>query len=159
VIPETGETATAVPPASVYWTVDLDRDLLSIARKELRSTLFHELHHLARDPHVHRETLMDSVVTEGMATAFERDFGKVDPPWSIAPPEVMEWTREILDQPDNAPRDAWLFRHPDGRRWIGIRVGTFLVDRATKASGRSSAELVTTPTAEILASAGLQRQK
>jgi hypothetical protein len=38
-------------------------------------------------------------------------------------------------------------------------VGTFLVDRATKASGRSSAELVTTPTAEILASAGLQRQK
>jgi hypothetical protein len=36
VIPETGETATAVLPASVYWTVDPDRDLLSIARKELR---------------------------------------------------------------------------------------------------------------------------
>jgi hypothetical protein len=159
VIPETGETATAVLPASVYWTVDPDRDLLSVARKELRPSLFHELHHLARDAHVHRETLMDGVVTEGMATAFERDFGKVDPPWSIAPPEVMEWTREVLDQPDDAPRDAWLFRHPDGRRWIGIRVGTFLVDRAMKASGRSSAELVTTPTAEILASAGVQRQK
>jgi hypothetical protein len=37
-------------------------------------------------------------------------------------------------------------------------VGTFLVDRAMKESGRSSAELVTAPTAEILAAAGLQRQ-
>src|SRR4051794_32956431 len=50
VIAETGETATAVLPESVYWTVDPDRDVLSIARKELRPTLFHELHHLAREP-------------------------------------------------------------------------------------------------------------
>ena len=159
VIPETGETATAVLPASVYWTFDPDRDLLAIARKELRPTLFHELHHLARDARVGRASLMDSVVTEGMATAFERDFGKVDPPWGVAPPEVMEWTRELLDQPDLAPRDAWLSRHPDGRRWVGIRVGTFLVDRAVKASGRSAAELVTTPTAEILRLADVKREK
>ena len=159
VIPETGETATAVLPASVYWTVDPDRDLLAIVRKELRPTLFHELHHLARDAQVRSETLMDRVVTEGLATAFERDFGKVHPPWGIAPPEVMEWTPELMDQPGNAPRQAWLSRHPDGRRWIGIRAGTFLVDRAMKASGRSAAELVTTPTDEILAFAGVQRER
>jgi len=123
VIAETGETATAVLPASVYWTVDPDRDVRSIVRKELRPTLFHELHHLARDARVPRASLMDSVVTEGLATVFERDFGNVNPPWGTAPPEVMEWTRELLAQPDNAPRDAWLFRHPDGRRWIGLGWG------------------------------------
>jgi hypothetical protein len=94
------------------------------------------------------------VVSEGLATAFERDVGKVDPPWGRAPPEVMEWTREVLRQPDQADRTTWLRRHPDGRRWIGMRVGTFLVDRATRASGTSAAALVGTPTAEILRLAG-----
>jgi uncharacterized protein YjaZ len=159
VIAETGETGTAVLPASVYWTVDPARDVPSIVRKELRPTLFHELHHLARDARVPRVSLMDSVVSEGMATAFERDFGNVNPPWAAAPPEVMEWTRELLALPDDAPRNVWLHRHPDGRRWIGLRVGTFLVDRAMKASGRSSAELVATPTAEILEMAGVRREK
>jgi hypothetical protein len=150
VIPETGETATAVPPASVYWTIDPDRDLPAIIRTELRPTLFHELHHLVRASRVATSTLMDAVVREGLATAFERDFGKVNPPWGVPPPEVMDWTRELLRQPETAPHDHWLFQHPDGRRWIGMRVGTFLADRATRASGRSSAELVAAPTDEIL---------
>ena len=150
VIPETGETATAVLPASVYWTVDPRRDVLSIVRTELRPTLFHEFHHLLRDGHIPRHSLMDAVVTEGLATAFERDFGNANPPWGIAPPEVMDWTRELLLQPETAPRDDWLSRHPDGRRWIGLRVGTFLADRAMRASGRSAVALVTTPTEEIL---------
>jgi len=150
VIPETGENATAVLPASVYWTFDADRDVLSTIRAELRPTLFHEFHHLARMTHVPTRSLMDAVVREGLATAFERDFGKANLPWGIAPPELMDWTRELLLQPETAEREPWLFQHPDGRRWIGIRVGTFLVDRATKASGRSAAEMVALPTEEIL---------
>jgi uncharacterized protein YjaZ len=150
VIAETGETATTALPASVYWTVDPDRDVLSIVRSELRPTLCHEFHHLARDARIPRVSLMDAVVSEGLATAFERDFAKVNPPWGIAPPEVMDWTRELLLQPASAPRHDWLSEHPDGRRWIGIRVGTFLVDRATKTSGRSAAQLITASTDEIL---------
>jgi hypothetical protein len=151
VIPETGENGTTVGPSGVDWTVDPDRDVLSVIRTQLRPTLFHELHHLVRgSTTTARRSLMDSVVTEGMATAFERDFAKVDPPWGKPPPEIMDWTREILRQPDSAPPDTWLIRHPDGRRWIGMRVGTFLVDRSTKVSGRSAAELVSTSTDEIL---------
>jgi uncharacterized protein YjaZ len=100
---------------------------------------------------------MDSVVTEGMATAFERDFGKASPPWGLPPPDVMEWTRELLLEPETASRETWLFRHPDGRRWIGMKVGTFLVDRAMKTSGRTSAEMVALPTEEILRLAGVMR--
>lgn len=150
VIPETGETATAVQPSSVYWTVDPDRDVLAVIRKELRPTLFHELHHLVRTARVERAALLDSVVTEGLATAFERDFGGVRPPWGEPGPDIEAWTREVFEQPPDASRETWLSRHPDGRRWIGLRVGTFLADRAMKASGRTSAELAGVPTAEIL---------
>jgi len=34
VIPETGETATAVPPASVYWIVDPARDLFALLLRQ-----------------------------------------------------------------------------------------------------------------------------
>jgi hypothetical protein len=158
VIPETGETATAVLPGTVYWTFDPDRDVLSTIRKELRATLFHEMHHLVRDARAPRATLMDSVIAEGMATAFERDFAKANPPWGIAPPEdeAMQWSRELLRQPDDASREQWLFRHPDGRRWIGMKAGTFLVDRAMRAAGRNAAELVALPTEEILRMAGVR---
>jgi hypothetical protein len=53
---------------------------------------------------VHTVSLVDHGVTEGLATAFERDFGKADPPWGKAPPEVMAWTREVLDQPATTAR-------------------------------------------------------
>jgi Predicted Zn-dependent protease (DUF2268) len=79
VIPETGETATAVPPASVYWTVDPDRDVPAIIRAELRPTLFHELHHLVRAAHVATSTLADAAVTEGLELT-SRQLRRMFPP-------------------------------------------------------------------------------
>jgi hypothetical protein len=67
--------------------------------------------------------------------------------------EIDAWAREVLALPANAPRDVWLFRHPDGRRWIGYRVGTYLVDRAMRSAGKNSAELVRVPAAAIVAMA------
>jgi hypothetical protein len=49
-----------------------------------------------------------------------------------------------------------MFQHPDGRRWIGYRAGTYIADRAIAASSRSAAELVQTPTGEILSLAGIE---
>lgn len=150
VIPETGETATAAAPQNVMVTLDPDRDVLATIRAWLRPALLHELHHLARGRRVPSTTLVDRVVTEGLATAFERDLGRIDPPWGRPPPEIEAWTREILAQPDTAEWGPWLHRHPDGRRWIGMRVGTFLVDRVTRATGRTAADLVFASTGEIL---------
>jgi hypothetical protein len=48
VIPETGETGAAGFPGNVGWTVDPDRDVAWVIRTQLRTTLLHELHHLAR---------------------------------------------------------------------------------------------------------------
>ena len=48
VIAETGENGTAGFPGNIGWTLDPDRDALEIIHKQLRPSLFHELHHLAR---------------------------------------------------------------------------------------------------------------
>lgn len=154
VIPETGENGTTIQPAEIVWTVDADRGIVAVARAQLRASLLHELHHLARERFQPSRTLMDRVVTEGMAIAFERDAAKVAPPWGKDGPELEAWTHELLQQPPDSPWSDWLHRHPDGRRWIGMRAGTRLVDRASRASGRAPAALVASPTEEILKLAG-----
>jgi hypothetical protein len=156
VIAETGETATAILPGTVHWTVDPTRHggVRAIAGKQLRATLFHELHHLVRDASVRSITLIDRAVTEGLATAFERDAAGGATPWGQYSDEVSAWTTELMALPDDTRRDHWMGRHPDGRRWIAFKVGTYLVDRAVRASGRSPADLVSEPTAQILLLAG-----
>jgi hypothetical protein len=90
---------------------------------------------------------MDEVVTEGMATVFERDAAGASPPWSKYPSDVMNWVTELMALPPDADRSYWLTKsHADGRRWIGMRAGAYLVDRAMRSSGQSSAQLVSTPT-------------
>src|SRR5207249_1562042 len=102
-----------------------------------------------------RTSFMDGVVSEGLATAFERDFGGRRPPWGEYPEDVRQWVSELLDLPSSAPYHQWMFQHPDGRRWIGYRAGTYIADRAIAASGRSAAELVLVATDEILRNAGV----
>jgi len=159
VIPELGATAAAVSPDWVTWTVDPDdpQGVLRIAESHLRGALFHEFHHLVRGSTINSRTLMDHVVTEGLATAFERDFAGVSPLWADYPANVSTWVDELAKQPPTVNRADWLSRHPDGRRWIGLRAGTYLVDLAMKRLNRSSAELVSTPTDEILGQEALGR--
>jgi hypothetical protein len=162
VIDETGETAVARSPNTVYWTVDASRTggAAAIIEKQLRATLFHEFHHLVRDGHIERTTLLDAAVAEGLATAFERDQTGVPVPWGEYPENVSEWVTELMAVPATEDPRRWMFRHPDGRRWIAYKVGTYLVDRAVSASGKTPAELVVTSTRELvdLARSGSPRQ-
>lgn len=149
VIPELGATAVAGATGDwIRWTVDPDHPdgVVTIAEAHLRGALFHEFHHLVRGTTRPTQTLIDQVVFEGMATAFERDFAGVSYPWSQYPDDVSKWVDELLKLPPNA-------EHPDGRRWMKYKAGTYLVDQAMKRLNRSSADLVTAPTDEILAAA------
>ncbi len=162
VIPETGETATAISSSRIRWVVDpsLHGGLVSIAKARLRCALFHELHHLARgwvrDGSVPRPTLMDAVVSEGLATAFERDVTGRQPPWGEYSADVTTWIGELLRVPHNASYRSWMFRHPDGRRWIGYRAGVYIADQAQKKAGLSAVELVNASTYEVLRLAGIE---
>src|SRR5215471_2508534 len=162
VIPETGEVGFAFTPVRVNWTVDPSRPggIAAIAQAQLRFTLFHELHHLARGSVFRggapRTSFMDRVVSEGLATAFKRDAAGRFPPWGQYPKEASAWVTELLQLPLTASYEEWMFRHPDGRRWIGYRAGTYIADQAIAASGSSAAVLVRVPTAEILRMAGVK---
>ena len=153
VIEQTGDQGSAVPPNKLYWTVDPSRGVVSMADTQLRPTLVSTLYYLARGVAGNRPTpsLMDEVVSAGLATAFERDFAGATYPWGDYPDDVSDWVNELSGLPATAPREHWMRRHPDGRRWIGRRAGTYLVDQAIRASGRSAAELVSTSTEDILA--------
>jgi hypothetical protein len=75
---ETGQTGEISPPNVVYWTVDpaLHGGVIAIATRQLHSTLLHEFHHLVRESSTTGSgSLMDRAIDEGLATAFERDFG------------------------------------------------------------------------------------
>lgn len=161
VIPEIGCTGSSVAPRLVVWTVDPNRSegVVGIVNARLRHALFHEFHHLARgwvfyggEP---TDTFMDGVISEGLATAFERDAAGSDPPWGQYDSQVGSWVSELMALPREAPYGDWMFRHPDGRRWIGYRAGTYLADRAIENSGRSAAQLVNTPSVEVLRMAGV----
>ena len=156
VIPETGEIGISVSPAEIAWVVDSTdpRGVAKIARRQLRFTLFHELHHQVRgwmQQGGHPKLgLMDAVVSEGLATAFERDAAGSDPLWGQYPREVADWVEELRVLADDADRREWMYLHSDGRRWIGYRAGTFLADQAKAITGQTAAQLAAVPTSEIL---------
>jgi uncharacterized protein YjaZ len=152
VIPETGETGSIGLPGAVYWTVDPNHEggVLSVVNAQLRATLFHEWYHLVRETKFAPETLTERAVNEGLATAFERDFGGAPTPWGAYPREIGAWTKEFLSLAPGASFREWMYEHPDGRRWVGFKVGTYLADRAVRDSGLSLAQLAVEPTEKII---------
>ena len=152
VMPETGASAEPSSPDVVYWTVDpsYGDGVSAIVKMHLRQTLFHEFHHLVRGSTGTGATFFDRAITEGLATAFERDFASGSVPWGAYAEDVETWIEEIRSWSSDASREEWMSRHPDRQRWLSYKVGTYLVDRAMKASGRSSADLVSVSTDEIL---------
>ena len=152
VIDEIGSSSSHSLPNVIHWTVDPSGPggVTGIARAHLRATLFFHFHRLTRLQHQRDITLMDHVVGLGMATAFERDAGGKNYPWGEYSGDVKTWFAELTALPASADLNDWLFRHPDGRRWIGMRTGTYIVDQAMRASGKSAAELVWVPTADVV---------
>jgi uncharacterized protein YjaZ len=127
---------------------------MGIVDHTLRPSVFHELAHMMRQAHASPgRTLADQAIDEGLATVFERKSGTAYSPWADYPVNVGEWTQEFLALPAGAPRDHWMKMHPDGRRWIGYKVGTSLVERAMRATGRTVEELMALPTREIVGAA------
>jgi uncharacterized protein YjaZ len=159
VIAETGETGEVGLPAHVYWTVNPQHagGVIAVVNAQLRATLFHEFYHLVRansgQGSAGGRSLPDltiRAIDEGLATAFERDHGGAPVPWGAYPDDVGTWAKEFLALPEDASRQQWMSRHPDGRRWIGYKVGTWLADRAVETSGFSLEQLASIPATQIL---------
>lgn len=165
VIPGLGYGAAALDRHTIAFAVQpaIQNTVQQIFEKHLRHTLFHECHHLVRGwvkrGGLRRRHFIDGVICEGLASAFERDAAGHASPWCDYPEAVHGWIDELLALPVGANYRHWMFRHPDGRQWIGYKAGTCIADLAMQRSGLDAARLVSTPTGQILELAGLPQPR
>ncbi len=160
VIPETGDGAFTLGPHCIRWDVDPERGIAAVAREHLRRTLFHECHHavrLQRRPQEAEVVDWPTVaVFEGLASVFEGEAGGPRLPYQEYDELVIaDWATELFAQPVDDTWPQWKFEHPDGRRNIAYRVGTWIADRAVRSTGRSAADLVWEPPDDVVALAGI----
>ena len=142
---------------TIYWLVDPSHGegVSAIAGLHLRQFVFLASYQLVRERLVSQSSsLMDLIVSRGLETAFARDFAGARYPWADYPPNVEDWVAELQSVVESEPSEHWMRRHPDGRRWIGVKAGTYLADRAMEKLGKSSLDLVSASTEEMLLAAG-----
>ena len=157
VIPELGSMGIALSPDIIQFSVDPEHagGVAEVACATFRFTLFHECHHAAREKALGRQgtSLVPSAIHEGLATAFERDFAGHEPLWGYDNTEIHSWTAGFLAL---GAQDYchWLFNHPEGRRWIGDKAGTYLVDRAIANGKTSAVKLLAVEWSDVLTMAG-----
>lgn len=117
----------------------------------VRASVFHEMNHAARfNIPIFHPRFIDHCIMEGLATVFERDYGGSEPPYGRYPENVVDWLQEIVEKQDAISWEAYSFDHPDGRRWVAYKVGTYLIDEAMKNSGKTVVELTQMECADIL---------
>lgn len=122
--------------------------------KNVESTVLHELNHSARyEQGIMHGKFLDNCIMEGLATVFEREYSERGKPlWADYDSSVIKsWFKEIVSvtKKSFSWRD-YMYRHPDGRRWMGYKVGTWIVDEAIINSGKNIEELTLCTNEEIL---------
>lgn len=155
VIPETGEVSNAIGPNVVWWDVDPRHagGVRATVDRELRASLFHAFHHLVRTGPGIAHDLKDTLVGEGMAIAFERDFAHATRPWGQCGDADKARVRDVLAMSADE-WGAWLAADRRNRRWAGQRVGTCIVDAAIGAARQNVAQMASMPTGEVIRLAG-----
>lgn len=131
---------------------------LEATLKSLCETVFHEGNHAARYNVAEFDgRFINSIVTEGLATVFERDHAMYQPLYGQYEDDTImhNWYKEI-SAGDWDNRGELMFEHPDGRKWVGYKTGTWLIDRAVKLSGKAVIELTPLPADEIISLAQIR---
>lgn len=110
-------------------------DFNSVIEKELNRTLAHEIHHALRmRERGYGETLLEALVTEGLADHFDIEVNNQKPePWSTALNE--EQTSELMEKAKtefnskNYSHNTWFFGSKEKRipRWTGYSLGFKIV--------------------------------
>lgn len=130
----------------------LDTAGLNAVIANIKPTVFHEVNHAARfNIPIWHATFLDGCIMEGLANVFARQYAHEKALWADYTQEnAAAWLREIRDIGEGIAYDEYMYKHPDGRRWIGYKVGTYIVDEAIKKSGKSVIELTSMECADIL---------
>lgn len=127
--------------------------------RQIKPTLFHEMNHAARYYlGIWHKTMIDSCLMEGLGTVFERDYADGDPLHGHYEDDpVEEWAKEVIALDDLSLANNYMYQHPDGRKWIGYKVGTWIIDQATEKSGKTVIDLTQMECQEILNIVGIKK--
>ncbi|MDY8137290.1 DUF2268 domain-containing putative Zn-dependent protease [Aquimarina sp. 2201CG5-10] len=156
----TGRTETNAPPVVfIQISNKYQNGIIDSVRLGIKSTIFHEFHHLSRGWAIKDNTfspgIPNAMVNEGLAVAFTEIYtGNVHE--GNAYTDVTDtWVKEILLLPIDASYADWVMgEHPDGRTYIGYRTGNFLIRKAMTNSGKNILELSNLTPKEIIKLAG-----
>lgn len=146
VIPETGIMGMTYSDeyASVYFDCTLPYGKEGLFQG-LRETIFHELVHAATFKHdTWQPGVLFGVVTEGLATVFERDYAGAIPLWGLYEDDLImtEWYSELENLPkSDTKNNEYFFKHSDGRRWIVYKTGVWMIDKLLE-SGEDLFDLI-----------------
>ncbi|MGH9783492.1 MAG: DUF2268 domain-containing putative Zn-dependent protease, partial [Terriglobia bacterium] len=111
--------------------------------------------HIARNKYLGRHrTLLDAVVFEGLANTFaEEQWPMFDAPWTrYSEPELTPFLR-ILKKDGHSEKyshDEWFFGQGKKPRWIGYKLGSYIVRFAKERNaGLTALKMVKLATKEI----------
>lgn len=124
----------------------------------IENAVFHECNHAARyrwlySQGVFEPTIIDAGIHEGLATVFAGEYANGISPWGKYEDDatMQKWIEEIKQADKSGDSwSAWGFDRPDGRKWIGYKTGTWIVDAAMQKSGKSVIDLTCVLSKDIL---------
>ena len=152
-IPETGVGGFTYNPNLVQVSIDPEnKNFKKNFRKEIASTVTHELNHCVRMTKFKYRTLLDALVFEGLADQFDVEINKTKPPvWAVAVKgKALEklTARARKEFNNNNYNHADWFYGSKGRnipRWAGYSIGFKLVGDYLEKNNKLASELVYTP--------------
>lgn len=156
-IPHIGIGGYAPNAHLIYISIDPSFKPLSTPIKELKGTLSHELHHCLRWTNPgYGATLLEAIITEGLADYFELQITKKPPQrWSVAldKNELNKWLSNAKAEFNNKQYDhnEWFYGSKRIPKWTGYSLGYYLVgEYLKKHPGESAETLYSTPASEFL---------
>lgn len=150
IIPEIGIGGHAYGPYFLIVSLHSKRDnCRQVIEEELLGILAHELHHCLRYRSVgYGKTLLNSLISEGLATYFEREMTGTVRPWATAltQKEIHFWMNKAQKEfvSVNYDHRAWFFGSKEKKipRWTGYSLGYKVVgDYLTKHPKMTAAKL------------------
>ncbi|MBI4095362.1 MAG: hypothetical protein HY438_00715 [DPANN group archaeon] len=152
VIPETGESAITLTEDQIGIYVDVRR--IKQLRARLPQTIYHELNHAARGHNAlhSKSTLLQAIIAEGLAIAVEEEFFNNIPPYGKYTKKEVEKYLKILNKNLHVKKyDYYEWFHGAGKlpRWLGYKVGAYIVKQAKANTGLTTVKLTRVPAEKI----------
>lgn len=160
-IPETGAGGYAASKDWFHIYVDATKrgsELNRIIKDMTPETIYHEMNHVARFKHTgYGSTLLEVIVTEGLATVFADEQWKgYQAPWSNYSPKEISNLLDIFKQRKKSNdstynHEEWFYGAGKLPRWIGYKIGSYIVKTFRKKySNMDWEKIVTMSVKEIM---------